>query len=116
MRRSFINLVCNPLKGFLIIVTTVILFTPQLPVNAGEGIIVTGLVDNSILDNGDIVSVKLDSRPETDVVFNVVLNAMGLKLGKEMRGYLVEVIGSVRIEDEVNWLEVKRYEKVELFE
>ena len=53
---------------------------------------------------------------DKDEVFNVVLNIMGKKLGKEMNRNWVEVIGSVCIEDGENWLEVKRYEEVDYLE
>ena len=76
----------------------IVLFTPWLLINAGEGVIVTGVVETSMLDNGDITSVKIDLRMGNDEVINIVLNEMGKKLGKEMNGNWAEVIGSVRIE------------------
>ncbi len=103
------------MKSTLVMITMVVLFSPWLLINAGEGVIVTGVVETSILDNGDIASVKIDLRQGNEEVFNVVLNSMGKKLGKEMNGKWVEVIGSVRVEDDENWLEVKRYEAVDYF-
>ena len=112
MKKELFKATNSLVTSIIVIIATVILFAPEIVVNAGEGVIVIGVVETISMDTGDITSVKLDLRPETDEIFNVVLNAAGIKLGKEMNGSLVEVIGSVRIEDDVNWLEVKRYEKV----
>ena len=46
------------MKSTLVMITMVVLFSPWLLINAGEGVIVTGVVETSILDNGDIASVK----------------------------------------------------------
>ena len=75
-----------------------------------------GIIETIIMDSGEITSVKLDLRPATKEIFNFVLNTSGIKLGKEMSRSLVEVIGSVYIEDDVNWLEVKRFEKIDFSE
>ena len=87
-----------------------------LSVNAAEGIVVTGVVKTSILDNGDIVSVKLDLRLGKDEFFNIVLNENGKKLKKEMNGNWVKVIGTIYPENDQNWLEVRSYEKADYFE
>ncbi len=106
----------NRLKTTLSIITIGFLISFQSPINAGEGIIVTGVVETTKLDNDEITSVTIDSRLEKDEIYNVVLNAVGKKLGQEMDGNWVEVIGSVRNQDGKNWLEVKKFEKAALVE
>ena len=61
-------------------------------------------------------SVIIDSRSENSEVYNVVLNAVGKKLGQEMNGNWVEVIGSVDNEDGKNWVEVKKFEQADFVE
>ena len=120
MKRSIFrirdNIVKHTLMFITISVTIGVSFTLPLPANAGEGIIVAGVVTTSILDNGDMVSVKLDLRLGKDEFFNIVLNENGKKLGKEMNGSWVEVIGTIYHENDQNWLEVRSYEKADYFE
>ena len=104
------------LKTPLLIITIGFLLSFQSSINAGEGIIVTGVVETTKLDNDQITSVIIDSRLEQDEIYHVVLNAVGKKLGQEMNGNWVEVIGSVRNQDGKNWLEVKKFEKAALVE
>jgi hypothetical protein len=106
----------NQIKTIHLIIIIGFLLFFQSPINAGEGIIVTGVVETTKLDNGDITSVIIDSRLENGEVYEVVLNAVGKKLGQEMNGNLVEVIGSVRNEDGKNWVEVKKFEKADTVE
>jgi hypothetical protein len=101
------------LKSTVVIITIWIVMLFQLSINAGEGIIVTGVVETSMLDDGDITSVIIDSRLDNGEIYDVVLNAVGKKLGQEMNGNWVEVIGSVRKEGGKNWVEVKKFEKAE---
>ena len=63
-----------------------------------------------------MTSVIIDLRLGKDEVYNVVLNAVDKKLGEEMNGNWVEVIGSVRYQDRKNWVEAKKFEKVDLVE
>jgi hypothetical protein len=56
------------LKKTLLIITFGTLFVFQSTISAGEGIIITGVVETSILDNGDITSVLIDLRLEEDTV------------------------------------------------
>ena len=101
------------LKSTFVIITIWIVMLFQLSINAGEGIIVTGVIETSILDDVDITSVIIDSRLDNGEIYDVVLNAVGKKLGQEMNGNWVEVIGSVLKEGGKNWVEVKKFEKAE---
>lgn len=116
MKKTVSRIWQSLLKANLVIMTIGSLLFFQLSINAGEGIIVAGVVETSILDKGEISSVKIDTRSEIDEVYYVVLNAAGKKLGQEMHGTWVEVIGSVYNEDGKNWVEVKRFEKVDFVE
>ena len=116
MKRSLFKRFGNVVKSIVVIITIGVLCAPRLLVNAGERTIVTGMVETSLLDNGNITSVKLNLKLDKDEIFSIVLNENGKNLGKEMNGNWVEVIGTVFIEDGVNWLEVKSYKKADYFE
>lgn len=78
---------------------------------AGERTIVDGKI-SSIKDNrGNITEVNLIT--DGGEVFNITLNENGKKLGKEMDGKWIEVIGAISVKDDKTWLEVKSYEKIE---
>ena len=80
---------------------------------AGERIIVEGIVDATKDPNGNIIAVKLNLKAEGVDVFNITLDESGKKLGKQMDGKWVEVIGDVSVKGDKTWLEVKSYKKVE---
>jgi len=78
---------------------------------AGERIIVDGKI-SAIKDNsGNITAVNLIA--DGGDVFNIILDESGKKLGKQMDGKWVEVIGDVSVKGDKTWLEVKSYKKVE---
>jgi phage-related protein len=72
---------------------------------------VQGVV-NVIKDANDVIS-GVTVVTEDEVVYNVVLNAKGLELGKEMADREVEVEGVVSNQDGQNWIEVHSYKQVE---
>ena len=78
---------------------------------AGERTIVDGIVNTNKDVSGSIVAVKLNSLIEGGVVFNIFLDETGNKLGVEMDGEWVEVIGDVYDQGGVMWIEVKGYKK-----
>jgi hypothetical protein len=46
---------------------------------------------------------------ENDFFYKIILDENGIKLGKEMKGKWVEIIGDITINDNSPWLEVKSY-------
>ena len=78
---------------------------------AGERTIVDGIVNTNKDVSGSIVAVKLNSLIEGGVVFNIFLDETGNKLGVEMDGEWVEVIGDVYDQGGVMSIEVKGYKK-----
>ena len=78
---------------------------------AGERIIVDGKI-STIKDNiGNITMLNLLT--DGGEVFNITLNENGKKLGKEMDGKMVEVIGEVYDRGGDMWMEVRSYKKFE---
>ena len=78
---------------------------------AGERTIVDGKISAIKDSRGNITAVNLIT--DGGEVFNITLNENGKKLGKEMDGKWVEVIGGISVKDDKAWLEVKSYEKIE---
>jgi len=78
---------------------------------AGERTIVDGVVNTSKDAGGSIIAIKVKLIIEGGEVFNIALDATGKKLGIEMDGEWVEVIGKVYDRDGDMWMEVKSYKK-----
>jgi len=80
---------------------------------AGERVIVNGIVKTTKDSNGNLLTVKLDLKAAGEEVFTIVLDESGKRLGKEMEGKWVEVIGEVSIANDKKCLKVKSYKKFE---
>ena len=78
---------------------------------AGERTIVDGIVNTSKDASGSIIAIKVNLMIVGGEVFNIALDATGKKLGIEMDGEWVEVIGDVYDRDGDRWMEVKSYKK-----
>ena len=103
----------NHVAGFVVRSMVVILCIHLTPCFADEQRIVIGIV-NSIKDqNGNIIVTKLLSVSESREVYFVELNERGKKLGDEMEGRLIEIIGKVFLRGEDKWIEVRTYREVE---
>lgn len=97
--------------GWVLMVSPVFLF-------AGERTLIDGIV-NTVKDNrGDVTAVHLNLSIQGEKVVHVVLDETGKKLGMEMDGKWVEVIGDVCDQDGGMWIEVKSYKnfKENIFE
>jgi len=93
-----------------VILVFIFLAYPTL-LTAGERTIVDGIVNTSKDASGSILAVKLNLVIEGGEVFNIVLDETGKKLGIEMNGEWVEVIGDVYNQSGDIWIEVKSYKK-----
>ena len=76
-----------------------------------EAVTVQGVVNATTDANNVITAVTVVTKE--GVVYNVVLNAVGLELGETMNGEEVEVQGTASKQDEQNWIDVHSYKPVE---
>ena len=85
---------------------------------AGEMTLVDGIVNTVKDTGGNITAVYLNLSIQGEKVVQIVLNENGKKLGAEMDGKWVEVIGDVYDQGGVMWFEVKSYKnyKENIFE
>ena len=105
--------IINSLKLVVWVLVVYMFFAHPFLLKAGERTIVDGIVNASKNTNGNIVAVKLNLAVAGIETFNIVLDDGGKKLGIEMDGEGVEVIGEVYDRDGLMWMEVKSYEKFE---
>ena len=95
------------------VVVVFVFIACPLFLNAGERTIVDGIINTSKDASGSIVAIKLNLAVADGEMFNIVLDENGKKLGIEMDGKWVEVIGEVYDRDGEKWMEVKSYKKHE---
>ena len=96
---------------FVGIIVCVCLGSPCF-VCAGERTLVDGIVHATEDLSGNLIEVKLtllNLMEENEFFYKIVLDENGKKLGKEMNGKWVEVIGEITKTDDIYWLEVKSY-------
>jgi len=113
MRRNICILDICALKLTVWFIVLCVFLVSSTFLTAGERIIVEGIVDATKDPNGNIIAVKLNLKAEGGNVFNIILDEIGKKLGKEMDGKWAEVIGNFFVEGDKTWLEVKSYKKAE---
>jgi hypothetical protein len=75
-----------------------------------EKVTITGMVSVTRNDDGGITAVMVTTK---EASYMVTLDEKGMKLGEEMEGKEVEVVGVVIEEDEVKWITVESYKEVE---
>lgn|GEM_PF-4799422 len=88
-------------------------FTFNSFITAGERVLINGVVSTIKDSSGAITAVTLNLKVEGEGIFNIILDEQGKKLGAEMEGKWVEVIGEIFMRGTEKWLEVKSYSKVE---
>lgn len=105
--------IINSIKLPVCVIVVCIFLAFPFFLTAGERTIVDGIVNTSKDASGGIVAVTLNLVVEGGEVFNIVLDDIGKKLGIEMNGEWVEVIGEVYDRGGDRWMEVKSYKKYE---
>jgi hypothetical protein len=88
-------------------------FTFNSLITADERVLINGVVSTIKDSSGAITAGTLNLKVEGEGIFNIVLDEQGKKLGAEMEGKWVEVIGEISMRGAEKWLEVKSYSKVE---
>ena len=103
--------IINSLKLVVWVLVIFIFLAYPFLLTAGERTIVNGVVSTTKNSSGNIIAVKLNLVIEGGEIFNIALNETGKKLGIEMDGKWVEVIGEVYDRGGDMWIEVRSYKR-----